>query len=76
MPTNTSPIQLDEFPEKWSARAANRVLESAISRMSDASASAAETTSSRPSATREESNQDKCCTMLYAFGPWFGRGGH
>lgn len=76
MPTNTSPIQLDEFPEKWSARAANRVLESAISRMSDASASPAAAAFSKPSVERVESSQDKCCTMLYAFGPWFGRGGH
>lgn len=69
MPTNTEPVQLDSFPEKWDAGTANRVLDAAIRRVLDS-----RQTNLPKSATRSvaapSSGRD---WRSWAFGPEGGR---
>lgn len=69
MPTNTEPVQLDSFPEKWDAGTANRVLDAAIRRVLDSRQTNLPTSATR-SVAAPPAGRD---WRSWAFGPEGGR---
>lgn len=69
MPTNTEPVQLDSFPEKWDARAANRVLDAAVRRVLDSRQTISATPRNSPAPAPSVGRDWRS----WAFGPEGGR---